>query len=229
MIAEFQSRFLYYEKGPLAEPYLFSPNAHPGQNIGLDRRQRPAMPAHPFPEPPTRASLASAKRTLQSNRASIQTLTAKITAAEEALAQIIRESRCAINELEGEKTRLVQEELATLAYLSPVRRLPQELVREIFMWCFEEHPCCAWVLAAVSTSWRRLALRMPLLWSKVSSYHAVFSFSCTLLHAFALFSHFAHCGPLLSENDSINTLSPPPTPSPFSAISTSKQPGDISC
>lgn len=125
------------------------------------------MPPLPFPDPPTKDTLASARRLLQENRKSIRTLSARIGAAELALAEIVRESRCAISELQAEKERLVQAEFATLAYLSPVRTLPQELVREIFMWCFEEHPCCAWVLAAVCTSWRRLALRMPLLWSKI--------------------------------------------------------------
>ncbi|EAU81505.2 hypothetical protein CC1G_10963 [Coprinopsis cinerea okayama7 len=120
-----------------------------------------------FPDPPTRETLASARRALEAKRASIQALSGEIDAAEKALAEIVRESRCAINQLEEERARLVEEEMATLAYLSPLRRLPQELVREIFMWCFEEHPCCAWILAAVCTSWRRLALRMPLLWSKI--------------------------------------------------------------
>jgi hypothetical protein len=124
----------------------------------------------PFPDPPTKDTLAGARRLLETNRTSIQALNARIDAAEATLARIVRESRCAIGDMEKERERLRKKELATLAYLSPVRRLPQELVREIFMWCFEEHPCCAWVLAAVSTSWRRLALRMPFLWSKVSSY-----------------------------------------------------------
>ncbi|TEB31918.1 hypothetical protein FA13DRAFT_1709385 [Coprinellus micaceus] len=121
----------------------------------------------PFPDPPTKDTLAGARRLLETNRTSIQALNARIDAAEATLARIVRESRCAIGDMEKERERLRKKELATLAYLSPVRRLPQELVREIFMWCFEEHPCCAWVLAAVSTSWRRLALRMPFLWSKI--------------------------------------------------------------
>ncbi|TFK25352.1 hypothetical protein FA15DRAFT_703763 [Coprinopsis marcescibilis] len=124
-------------------------------------------PALQFPDPPTTASLNSARHALELRRASIEFVANKIDAAEKALAEIVRESRCAINELEAEKARLVQDELATLAYLSPVRRLPQELLREIFMWCFEEHACSAWILAGVCTSWRRLALRMPLLWSKI--------------------------------------------------------------
>jgi len=167
VIAEFQSLFPSARRNE----YLF-PNLHPGRHPGASPPPPPPAAmlagALPFPEPPTKASLASARRSLQAKRSSIQALTAQIQSAEAALAQLIRESRSAIAELEAERTRLEQVELATLAYLSPVRRLPQELVREIFMWCFEEHPCCAWVLAAVCTSWRKLALRTPLLWSKVS-------------------------------------------------------------
>ncbi|KAJ3545885.1 hypothetical protein NMY22_g2265 [Coprinellus aureogranulatus] len=155
-------------QGP--NPYL-PPNPHPGRHSHFlhGARAPGTMPPSPlpFPDPPTKDTLAGARRLLETNRQSIQALNSRIDAAEATLAQIVRESRCAIGDLERERERLKQKELAALAYLSPVRRLPQELVREIFMWCFEDHPCCAWVLAAVCTSWRRLALRVPLLWSKI--------------------------------------------------------------
>lgn len=124
----------------------------------------------PFPklvDPPTKEALVNARRSLEVTRASVEEITLKIDAAETALAQLVRESRLAISELEGQRAALEDQVSRTLAYLSPIRRLPMELLREIFVWCFEEHACSAWVLSAVCPSWRRLALRIPLIWSKV--------------------------------------------------------------
>ncbi|KAF8189413.1 hypothetical protein BJ912DRAFT_850688 [Pholiota molesta] len=120
-----------------------------------------------FIEPPTRETLADARRALETTRDSVNRLTSKITAAEQTLAQIVRESQYAINQLQAERAALERHVSNTMAYLSPVRWLPLELLREIFLWTFEDHPCSAWVLAAVCTSWRRLALRIPVIWSKI--------------------------------------------------------------
>ena len=123
-----------------------------------------------FVDPPTKEALVNARRSLEATRASVEEITSKIDAAEQALAQLVRESRLIINELEAQRITLEDQASRTLAYLSPIRRLPMELLREIFVWSFEEHACSAWVLAAVCPSWRRLALRIPLIWSKVSSF-----------------------------------------------------------
>lgn len=164
----------------------YHPSTSPARMPASVSRSAPTHQA--FPDPPTKETLSSARRLLKNKRASIHTVSAEIAQAERALAELIRDARHRINEMEVERARLVDEERHTLAYLSPLRRLPQELVREIFMWCFEEHPCAAWILSAVCSSWRTLALRMPLLWSKVSrilvqrsSRHAVVAFSLTSL------------------------------------------------
>ena len=139
----------------------------------------PYNPPHPMPfpdfvDPPTKETLVNARRSLEITRASVEEITLKIDAAETTLAQLVRDSRLAINELEGQRAALEDQVSRTLAYLSPIRRLPMELLREIFVWSFEEHACSAWVLAAVCPSWRRLALRIPLIWSKVSpSFYAL--------------------------------------------------------
>lgn len=122
-----------------------------------------------FVDPPTKETLANARRSLEATRASVEEITYTINAAEIALAKLVRESRLAINELEGQRTTLEDQVSRTLAYLSPIRRLPIELLREIFVWSFEEHACSAWVLAAVCPSWRRLSLKIPIIWSKVST------------------------------------------------------------
>lgn len=121
-----------------------------------------------FVEPPTKDTLEGARIRLEASRDAVNLLTSKITTAEATLAQIVQESQYAINELQVERTELEKEVSKTMAYLSPIRRLPLELLREVFMRSFDDHPCSAWVLAAVCTSWRRLALRIPLIWSKVS-------------------------------------------------------------
>lgn len=122
-----------------------------------------------FPEPPTKDALENASRYLASTRDSIRELVCRIDAEEAALAQLVRERRNAISELQEQQTALETQATRAQAYLSPIRRLPLELLREIFTWSFELRPSSAWVLAAVSTSWRKLALRMPLIWSKVSA------------------------------------------------------------
>jgi len=120
-----------------------------------------------FADPPTRDSLAIARKSLDATHVGVRALSDKIDAAEVALAKIVRESRFAIEEMLREKRALEDRARHTLAYLSPMRRLPLELLREIFLWCFQSHPCSAWVLASVCPSWRRLALRIPMIWSKV--------------------------------------------------------------
>jgi len=127
----------------------------------------------PYPEPPTETALNNARRELDLQRGSLVSFSKKIEEAEVTLAQIIAESKCAINEMQRERSILEDKMSYTMAYLAPIRRLPDELVRHIFMFNFEDYPCCAWVLAAVSSLWRRLALSMPRLWSKVRSLSAM--------------------------------------------------------
>lgn len=138
-----------------------------------------------FTEPPTPDTLHHARLHLDATRTSMADLDSKIHDAEAALAQIIHDAKCAIAKMEAEKAKLSEEETRTKAYLSPIRRLPAELLREIFMWNFEEHASCAWVLSAVCPSWRRLALRTPKLWSKVSNY-AVYCRAATMPSAISL-------------------------------------------
>lgn len=125
------------------------------------------MPGFTFPEPATQATISDARRHLALQRDSVEDISQKIQEAEQNLARIVEESRCAIQELEREKVAAEESVAAALAYLSPIRRLPDEILRHIFLFNFEEYPCCAWVLAAVSSLWRRLVLSMPRLWSRV--------------------------------------------------------------
>ncbi len=118
-------------------------------------------------EPPTASSLADARRFLQETNTSLADVDRKIEAAEAQLAQIVADSRCSIKQLQRERAALEEKISRALAYISPIRRLPSELLRHIFIMNFDEYPCCAWILSSVCSQWRRLALSMPKLWSKV--------------------------------------------------------------
>ncbi|KAI0042824.1 hypothetical protein FA95DRAFT_1634863 [Auriscalpium vulgare] len=102
-----------------------------------------------LPEPPTSASLAAARSDLDESNRSLSDVQKRIEAAEAQLAQILAESRCAISELQRERAALEDKVARTRAYISPIRRLPSELLRLIFSLNFDEYPCCAWILAAI--------------------------------------------------------------------------------
>jgi hypothetical protein len=121
-----------------------------------------------YPEPPTELTVSEARRALQTQRQELSQLSERITSAEDVLARIVADSKRAIREMQREQHALEEKVKHTLAYISPIRRLPHELLRHIFMFNFDNHPCCAWILASVSVQWRRLALSIPKLWSKVS-------------------------------------------------------------
>lgn len=121
-----------------------------------------------YPEPPTTSSVSEARRALQTQRQELSQLSERITSAEDALSQIVTDRKRTIREMQREQRALEEKVKHTLAYISPIRRLPHELLRHIFTFNFDNHPCCAWILASVCVVWRRLALSIPKLWSKVS-------------------------------------------------------------
>lgn len=128
----------------------------------------PTMDALSYREPPTESSVSEARRALQAQRQELSQLSERITSAEDSLAQIVADRKRAIREMQCEQHALEEKVKLTLAYISPIRRLPHELLRHIFTFNFDNHPCCAWILASVCVLWRRLALSIPKLWSKVS-------------------------------------------------------------
>lgn len=121
-----------------------------------------------LPEPPTKTARSEARSRIQFSRKSIDELDRRIQSVEDELAQIISRRQYEIDELKQERATLQRDIDSALAYVSPIRSLPNELLRHMFMLNFEDDPCCAWQLAAVCTSWRILCLTIPKLWSKVS-------------------------------------------------------------
>uniref|UniRef100_A0A0W0FLE6 Uncharacterized protein n=1 Tax=Moniliophthora roreri TaxID=221103 RepID=A0A0W0FLE6_MONRR len=88
-----------------------------------------SSPFDSLSDPPDSVSLGNARISLQSQLKVLAQLDGKISIAEAELAQIIREARCAINEMNREKSLLEDQILHTQSYLAPIRRLPAELIR----------------------------------------------------------------------------------------------------
>lgn len=120
-----------------------------------------------FVDRPSSIQIAAAKLLLAEQKASADNLQAQIKNSEDSLRQIVEDSQRAIASLQVERQELQKEIELTLAFISPIRGLPDEILREIFWYEFEIHPCCAWILAAVCSLWRRIVLKMPRIWSKV--------------------------------------------------------------
>lgn len=118
-------------------------------------------------ELPSAHQLAEAKETLASTRQAMQNITRQIDDAEQTLAEIVASTRRTIDSLTSERAALQREITLALAYISPIRRLPHELLREVFLIDFENNPRCAWDLSSVCALWRRITLSMPKLWSKI--------------------------------------------------------------
>ncbi|KAJ6529133.1 hypothetical protein DFH09DRAFT_155579 [Mycena vulgaris] len=125
------------------------------------------LPPMAFQDPPTALTLAAARAALDDSVKNAASLADRIKCAQVSLAQIVAEAQAAIDDMVKEELSLQDTIEQTRAYLSPIRRLPGELLRELFMWCFEGHPCCAWVLSSVCANWRHQALAIPRIWSKI--------------------------------------------------------------
>lgn len=136
---------------------ISSPSSSPSQLMSL----------LDFPEPPTEAAIAHARAQLTFYQDDSRALEQKIQDAKDELARIVDERQNAIREMEKELASLDDKVALTKAYVSPIKRLPNELLRHIFFYNFDDCAWSAWVLSAVCSLWRRLVLNMPKLWSKV--------------------------------------------------------------
>jgi hypothetical protein len=135
---------------------------------------------------PTNAQLAVGRLKLQEQEKVVNNLETRIADAQRALELVIEESKLAISLLEKEKNMAAEDVKATKEFLSPMRRLPDDLMRHIFQANFEDVPCCAWRLTAVCVSWRRIALNMPKLWSKVRNFLSMLQTNLIIMSLLAL-------------------------------------------
>lgn len=130
---------------------------------------------------PTEDEAAFLKRLIQAQTAEAAALTAQIAAAEAALEEAMRDRQAALSALKAEHTTLSKSIEAHTNLLSPIRRIPQDVLSLIFIFCAEdedERPLQFWGLGAharrpsisvllshVSMDWRYTALETPDLWS----------------------------------------------------------------
>ncbi|KAF7289776.1 D-ser-dehydrat domain-containing protein [Mycena indigotica] len=124
-------------------------------------------PSFNDPWPPSATSLASARASLSEGIKTAETLAQRKALAEARLTKMVADAQAVINELAREETAVQEGIINMKAYLAPIRRLPGDVLNELFAWCFEDHPCVGWVLAAVCAAWRRQALAIPRLWTKI--------------------------------------------------------------
>ena len=116
---------------------------------------------------PTQIQLVHARTLLVDQLATADSLQSQILAAQAHLAQIIRDSQAVIDDLQNKLGKAEKDIEQTKGVLAPIRRLPDELLRAVFLIAFHADPKCGWVLSSVSARWRVIALRTPRLWTRI--------------------------------------------------------------
>ncbi|KIM27968.1 hypothetical protein M408DRAFT_8946 [Serendipita vermifera MAFF 305830] len=105
---------------------------------------------------------AKIQRLIAEEEAKITQLNKERAATEEKLREA---SAKKVRKLELERAALDKEIGNDRGFIAPIRRLPSELLSEIFIW-FEINGS-PWPLTKVSRSWRSVALRTPQLWGQI--------------------------------------------------------------
>ena len=78
-----------------------------------------------------------------------------------------RDTKMAIRDIESKISAIEQETNYALSILAPIRRLPAEMLSEIFTLAIIEYDCSALRLTHVCRSWRSVLLAMSRVWSKI--------------------------------------------------------------
>ncbi|KAJ7609116.1 hypothetical protein FB45DRAFT_762837, partial [Roridomyces roridus] len=115
-------------------------------------------------EPPAAADLAYAQAVVSNTAAQLATL-------DEEIAQL----KTRLKQREDERTVVAISHQRSLPIVSPLRRIPPEILSEIFVWTQPLPADLAgppilttrWLLSQVSRRWREIALSTPSLWSLV--------------------------------------------------------------
>ncbi|KAJ7654610.1 hypothetical protein DFH06DRAFT_1202884 [Mycena polygramma] len=98
----------------------------------------------------------------------------------------ISKLRKTLKRLEEERVSLYSSRDQHIALLSPLRRMPPEVLCQIFSWTMEHFDSTGaypWVLTHVSSVWRALALSTPSLWSWISFDYSATTYSLALVTA----------------------------------------------
>ncbi|KAJ7239601.1 hypothetical protein B0H12DRAFT_1025164, partial [Mycena haematopus] len=101
-------------------------------------------------------------------KSTISKLDASLACIEEEIVQL--HSR--LKQLEAERARLSSCRAQSRTILSPLRRMPPEILGEIFLWTIpldldDERTYSAWILTHISRRWREIAVSTSPLWSLV--------------------------------------------------------------
>ncbi|KAG9091700.1 hypothetical protein FRC06_000447 [Ceratobasidium sp. 370] len=116
---------------------------------------------------PDAAASRSMRQGIKQHESSIACVDDKISALESVLAKLIAETRAQVSALAAEKSSLEQRVASAKGYLAPVRKLPADILADIFLLLLEDDPLVPWRLSAVNRQWRTTALTTPRLWSRI--------------------------------------------------------------
>ncbi|CUA77283.1 hypothetical protein RSOLAG22IIIB_06625 [Rhizoctonia solani] len=117
-----------------------------------------------LPDAATRATMGS---TIKQSESTIDAMNEKINMLEIALAKLIAETKSQVESLADQKRALETGVASAKGYLAPVRKLPADILSDIFMMLLENDPLAPWTLSAVNRQWRTTALTTPRLWSRI--------------------------------------------------------------
>ncbi|KAJ7729109.1 hypothetical protein DFH07DRAFT_703551, partial [Mycena maculata] len=83
--------------------------------------------------------------------------------------------RARSKQLEEEHASVSRYHAQNTAILSPLRRMPPEVLGEIFLWTLPSARCSRfdtkngpWLLPQISSRWRTISLSIPSLWSQIN-------------------------------------------------------------
>lgn len=117
-----------------------------------------------LPDAATRASMGSS---IKQSESTIDAMSDKIKMLEVALAKLVDETKSQVNALADQKRALETGVASAKGYLAPVRRLPADILSDIFMMLLDNDPLVCWTLSAVNKQWRTTALTTPRIWSRI--------------------------------------------------------------
>ncbi|KAJ7707329.1 hypothetical protein B0H17DRAFT_1000412, partial [Mycena rosella] len=117
------------------------------------------VPPPPYPEP-FFSNIEPLESEIPTFRGALEDMERKIGAIDEE-----------IERLRTRRTKFVEFATVQKAVFSPLRRLPSEILSEIFLWCLEDETWLPhiwrvqpWSISKVCRRWRETALSTPSLW-----------------------------------------------------------------
>ncbi|KAJ7635742.1 hypothetical protein DFH06DRAFT_1054928 [Mycena polygramma] len=131
----------------------------------------PVAPVEPSPHSDSSnldSLLASNDVPLDSDIFSIQSILSTAHTQIDALDSQIDELEVALDKLDRRRDRLEERARQHRAILSPLRRMPPEVVGDIFAMIVCDQGKPLWYLAQICRSWRRTAVAYPFLWNSIA-------------------------------------------------------------